>query len=62
VEGADKIWIGLIGPGIPDRGARTNAASVTQGQVAATIAALLGQDFTAAYPAAAPTLFDALEH
>jgi hypothetical protein len=29
---------------------------VTQGQIAATIAALLGADFTAAYPAAAPSM------
>ncbi len=62
VEGADKIWIALIGPGIPARGARTNMVTVTQGQVAATIAALLGQDFAGAYPAAAPSLLDALAH
>lgn len=61
VPGADKIWIGVIGPGAPAFGARTNVQLVTQGQVAATIAALLGEDFRAAYPAAAPALTKVLQ-
>ena len=42
-------------PGVPARGIRTNSAS-TQAQVAATIAALLGEDFTRAEPRAAAPL------
>lgn len=56
VPGADKIWIALMGPGIAPLGARVNTAMVTQGQIAATIATLLGTDFQAAYPAAAAPL------
>jgi len=61
VPGADRIWIAVLGPGIAALGARTETATVTQGQVAATIAALLGADFTAAYPAAAPSMLDLLK-
>ena len=58
VPGADRIWIAAIGPGIAPLGSRANTATVTQGQVAATIAALLGADFPAAYPSAALPLTD----
>jgi len=61
VPGADHIWIAVLGPGIPPLGARAGAKTVTQGQVAATIAALLGADFTAAYPAAAPSMLELLK-
>lgn len=60
VPGAEGIWIGVIGPGITPLGARSGIKTVTQGQVAATVAALLGADFTAAYPAAAPSLLEFL--
>jgi hypothetical protein len=52
---SDRIWLGVMGPGVPARGIRTNSAS-TQSQVAATIAALLGEDFTRAEPRAASPL------
>ena len=61
VAGADRIWIAVIGPDIAPLGARTNTATVTQGQIAATIAALLGEDFTAAYPVAAPSMLKLLQ-
>lgn len=52
VDGAEHIWIGVLGPDTPALGARTGGVRVTQSQVAATIAALLGQG--AAYGAFAP--------
>lgn len=56
VEGAENIWIAVIGPETPARGALENAPPVTQSQIAATIAALLGEDYRAAVPEAAPPL------
>ena len=52
VPESDQIWMAVIGPGVPALGARSNVA-VTQSQVAATIAALLGEDYNAAQPKAA---------
>jgi Type I phosphodiesterase / nucleotide pyrophosphatase len=59
-KGSDNIWIGVIGPDTPPLGERYNVAPVTQSQIAATVAALVGQDFRAFKPAAAPSLLEAL--
>ena len=61
IPGSDKTWIGVIGPASAARGARMNTRLVTQGQIAATIAAILGEDFNAATPAAALPLTDLLQ-
>lgn len=55
VPGAGQIWIVAMGPGIEARGQRANV-TVTQSQIAATIASLLGRDFRAAFPQAAAAL------
>ncbi len=52
---AGRIWIAALGAGIPARGNRANI-EVTQSQVAATLARLLGLDFRAAAPQAEPPL------
>jgi hypothetical protein len=52
-EGAEFIWIAAIGPDTPALGERTKTPPLTQGQIAATIAALLGEDYCAAMPNAA---------
>jgi hypothetical protein len=57
VPGAEFIWIAAMGPDTAALGVRRNT-TVTQGQVAATIARLLGEDFQAAVPRAAPPLPD----
>ena len=44
-----------MGPNVPNLGVRANL-DVTQSQIAATIAALLGEDFVKAEPKAAPAL------
>jgi hypothetical protein len=46
----------VIGPDTPALGERRNATPVTQAQVAATVAALLGRDFRKAAPRAAAVL------
>lgn len=54
VPGAEFIWIAAMGPNVPALGVREKVA-VTQAQVAATIALLVGEDFrTASSKAAAP--------
>ena len=55
VPGAELVWIAVLGPDTPARGERENV-EVTQSQIAATIAALLGEDFLAARPDAAKPL------
>ncbi len=60
VIGAEQIWIMVMGPDTPPLGERENIEPVTQSQIAATIAALLGKDYTAAQPRAAAPLRDAL--
>jgi len=55
VPAAEPIWIGVMGPGTPPLGVR-DSTTVTASQVAATIAALVGEDFRAAEPKVAPPL------
>lgn len=57
VPGADRIWMAVMGPDVPALGVRTRVEA-TQSQLAATVAALLGEDFVAAEPRAAPPLPD----
>ncbi len=54
-QASDRIWIAVMGPGIAPLGIRSNATT-TQSQIAATIAALLGEDYASAEPKAAPPL------
>jgi hypothetical protein len=56
---AERIWMAALGPDTPKMGIRKNI-SVTQSQLAATIAELLGEDYTAATPKAAAPLPDVM--
>jgi hypothetical protein len=44
IPGSHLIWMTVLGPDTPPLGVRENV-EVTQSQVAATVAALLGQDY-----------------
>lgn len=55
VPAAERIWMAVLGPGVPPLGVRAGG-NVTQSQIAATIAALLGEAYTRAQPKAAPPL------
>jgi hypothetical protein len=55
---AEETWIAAIGPAVPALGERRNVAEVHQAQVAATVAALVGENFQAAFPAAAEPIAD----
>jgi hypothetical protein len=52
VPGSELIWIMALGPDTAPLGERTNSADLGQNQIAATIAALLGEDYCAAVPQA----------
>jgi hypothetical protein len=56
--GSENIWIGVLGPDTPALGERANCAPLTQGQIAATLARFLGEDYRAAVPKAAPPIGD----
>jgi hypothetical protein len=55
VPAAERIWIAALGPGVPASGIRSHV-NVTLSQLAATIAAVVGEDFRAAMPKTAPPL------
>jgi hypothetical protein len=59
-KGSENIWIAVIGPDTAPLGERRAVSAVTQSQIAATIAALVGEDFRTFNPAAAPSLLGAL--
>jgi hypothetical protein len=57
IPAAASIWMAVMGPGTPPLGVR-EGVEATQSQLAATVASLLGEDFSAASPKAAPPLPD----
>lgn len=57
VEGAEFMWIALMGPDTPALGVREGVAA-TQSQIASTIATLIGEDFQAESPKSAKPLPD----
>ncbi len=52
VPDSKYIWMAFMGPDTPALGTRAKVAPVTQNQIAATIAALLGEDYVQAVPQA----------
>jgi hypothetical protein len=60
VRGAQNIWIAVLGPHTSALGERASTGPVTQAQVAATVAALLGEDYAAAVPRAAGPIVEAI--
>ena len=61
-RGSENIWIGVMGPDTPALGEREHVPAVTQSQIAATIAALLGKDYVRETPSAAAPLSVVLTH
>ena len=55
-KGSENIWIAVMGPDTERRGERQNIATVTQAEIAATVAAFLGKDFHRASGEVAPPL------
>lgn len=54
------VWMAFLGPDTPALGERSRIAPVTQNQIAATLAALLGEDYTAPVPKAGQPIPDAI--
>jgi hypothetical protein len=52
-KGSENIWIAVLGPDTAPLGERTHVAPVTQAQIAATVAALLGRNYRRDVPKAA---------
>ncbi|MEP7364008.1 MAG: alkaline phosphatase family protein [Acidobacteriota bacterium] len=52
------IWMAFLGPDTKPLGERKNIPAVTQSQIAATIATLLGEDYNAAEPRAGKPIAD----
>jgi arylsulfatase A-like enzyme len=60
VDGAEKVWLAVLGPDTRPLGMRMNVPQVTHSQIAATLAALLGEDYHAAVPKSGPPITDLL--
>jgi hypothetical protein len=58
--GSENVWIAVMGPDTPALGERTQISRVTQSQIAATLAGLIGKDYPKAEPAAAAPIADVL--
>lgn len=61
VPGSEKTWMAFMGPDTPALGERQNVEEVTNSQFAATLAALLGEDYNAAQPKAGKVIKDVVK-
>ncbi len=59
VPDSKYVWMALLGPDTPALGERSHVPAITQSQVAATLAALLGEDYAAAVPTAGKPIVSA---
>jgi hypothetical protein len=55
VPAAETTWMAVMGPGVEETGVR-QGVTITTSQLAATVAALVGEDYRAAFPNAAEPL------
>jgi hypothetical protein len=58
LPGSENIWIAVIGPDTPALRERSHIPALTQGQIAATLARFLGENYCAAEPKAAKPIDD----
>jgi hypothetical protein len=56
--GSENIWLAVLGPDTPPLGERSQTATVTQTQIAATLACFLGEDYCSAVPKAGKPIQD----
>ncbi len=54
IPGCERIWMAVLGPQVQTDGAKPE--QVTQSQIAATVAAAVGEDFVSDHPQASPAL------
>ncbi|MBS1852684.1 MAG: alkaline phosphatase family protein [Acidobacteria bacterium] len=55
-KGSENVWMAVLGPDTPALGEREKVPPVVQAQIAATLAAFIGQDYRQAEPKAAAPL------
>ena len=60
IANSESDWIAVIGPDTPPAGERTQTETHTQSQIAATIAALLGENCHTAVPQSGASIADVL--
>jgi hypothetical protein len=60
IPASKYIWMAFLGPDTKPLGERSHIAAVTQSQIAATLAALLGEDYNASVPQAGKPITDVL--
>ena len=60
IAGSDATWLAVLGPDTRALGERSGCVAVTQSEVAATLAALLGEDYKAEAPKAATPIAEVL--
>jgi hypothetical protein len=58
--GAENDWIAVIGPDTPALGERVQTESHTQSQIAATLAAFLGEEYHTVFPKSGQPILDVL--
>jgi hypothetical protein len=61
IEGSEAIWIGVLGPDTPALGERAETQAVTQSQIAATLAAFVGEDYKAKVPQAGAPISEVIQ-
>jgi hypothetical protein len=62
IPGAGETWMSFLGPDTPAMGERQHSTTVTESQIAATVAALLGQNYEAEVARASPPIPDVLRN
>ncbi len=60
IPGAEYTWLAVLGPDTAPLGERTSCQPITHSQIAATIAALLGENFQTENPKAGAPIVDVL--
>jgi len=60
VPASMQTWMAFLGPDTPPLGERKQALPVTESQIAATLAALLGEDYRATFPKAGVPIGDVM--
>jgi hypothetical protein len=60
IAGSEYIWAAFMGPDTPATGERRDVEPITQSQIAATVAALLGYDYPSAQPKAGKPIAEVL--
>jgi hypothetical protein len=61
IEGSDAIWIAVLGPDTPALGERSETEPVTQSQIAATLANLLGEEYKSEVPQAGAPISEVIQ-